>query len=215
MVRSVPLPQNFQDKVVVPAGLRRRIASLRLLAEDLLISRAESSSSNNAPALSAIYPLQYMESWMLITAFHRWMEIAGNDGVFIEGLHGDSDVLCEQEPDIASGYSALMAIDMAEIPTRWPLLYQSVGLRELRDAEGIGNGASGSLGLSLGQTTNQSLLDQLARGGPSVCRISGVVGTEIVVFDRLWLPIATADRRISRCITVFEPISCIRGPSSR
>lgn len=207
----MPNSQDFQDRVVVPLRPDRRIASLRTLAEDLLITRAENSSPVNAPALATIYPLQYMESWTLISAFCRWMEIAGEDGVFLEGVHGDSGGLPQQETELFSGYSALIAVDMTLSPSHWPRLHQGRQLRELQDAGIVGERVSDFADPGLRRANDQGLLDQVARGRPSVCRISGVALAGASMFDRLWLPIAEENGRIVRCISLIEPISNIVG----
>lgn len=202
---------DFQGKIVVPLRLSRRIESLKTLAEDLLVTRAESGSPINAPALATIYPLQYMESMTLITAFYRWMEIAGDDGVFVDGVHGRSEELPEREPDIFSAFSALIAIDLEQSPSAWPFLHLGSGLRQLQRARIIGEGVGGYPDPGLQRAINQSYLEQIARGGPSVCRISGVALAGVNLFDRLWLPIADRDGQIIRFASVTEPILRILG----
>ena len=210
----MPEHSDIDDKVVAVIGRRAPKPSLAALAEDLWLGKSENPSPKRAPALATFYPLQFMESRTLILAFHRWMEIAGSDGVFVEGEHGCSDDLPDREPEIFAEFSTLVAVDRNLSPSQWPFLALGPGHKELREQKIIGKRVGGYPDPELQRVINQSYLDQVARGEPSVCRISGESLRGLNVFDRLWLPIADQDSRIVRFVTVVEPLSRILGAKS-
>ena len=148
-----------------------------------------------------------MESRRLIGAFCAWMDLTGANGVFVDGLHGHSDELPETATAVFADGASLTAVESEADPAAWSVLYPppAPGGTKAQVDTGMATGVRADPGL-LG-AIRQSDLAQIARRSPGVCRISGVAGANIVMFDRLWLPISDRDGRIARFVTVCQPLA--------
>lgn len=204
---------NFEKKVerIISGqfGVQGRAVSLRSLSEELFVVRSENPSGVVAPPRCDYYPLQFMESYKLIEAFHRWMQIAGEDGIFVEGKHGRSDDLPSDEPVIFADMSAMIACDLNIDPSKWPFLYSGLGYRKRQDAKIFGKQIGGYPDPQMQRCINQSYLELIVRRQPAVMRLSAQVLPGLNVYDRLWLPIADSTGRIIRFICVVELLSSV------
>lgn len=185
---------------------RQRAPSLKRLSQELVLLRSEDPSPFMAPALAYIYPLALMRSWTLVTGFHRWMELAGPDGVYVEGVHGNSDELPRTEPDLFPDHSLMIEVKPGMPPATWRFVFIGQGFVETQRKKFLGDTVGSYPSREVRLVISQNYLELIARRQPAVARIDGPTLRGWNCYDRLWLPICLPDGSVSRFVTVTEPI---------
>lgn len=153
-------------------------------------------------AVIAGYPLEAMSSPTLVSAFVRWMEIAGEDGIFRLGEHGSEETIW-REPLIATHRSTLVLVDDGP-PSEWRFARIGDGLDFFTHARFRSRKIGDFPSPSILKAMTDDYLKLIRSRRPAVCRVSGMGHAGETMFDRLWLPVANSQDEICRFVTVAD-----------